>query len=220
MSTIAVAVTINLHITLTLAVLSAKSGALSLLEKRSNFPVRTRRGAGSALGDIFTEGIVGASSGALATIFGGPPTCCDDGYGALAGCLVNAGKDSNGNRWMACYYPGKEQIFDFDVATMKCIINLHYVQDDACIDVAGSVCGNGYGGGLMLGHMGFLGGNIKADQISAQDSVSFQAAADSMLNVQIDYNYGPQAIDLVLPDSQDNILDIEIFFQGHKAKDC
>ena len=217
---IAVAVTINLHITLTLAVLSAKSGALGILEKRSNFPARTRRGAGSALGDIFSAGVTGASSGALATVFGSPPTCCDSGDGALGGCLVNAGKDSNGNRWMACYYPGTEQIFDFDVAAMKCIINLHYVQDDACIDVAGSVCGNGYGGGLMLGHMGFLGGNIKADQISAQDSVSFQAAADSMLNVQIDYNYGPQAIDLVLPDSQDDDLRIEIYFQGHKAKDC
>ena len=220
MSTIAVAATINLYIILTLAVLSAKSSALSLPEKRFISPTRTRRGAGSALEDIFEASVKGASSGALATVFGGPPTCCDSGDGALGGCLVNGGKDSNGNRWMACYYPGTEQIFDFDVAAMKCIINLHFVQDDACIDVAGSVCGNGYGGGLMLGEMGYLGGNIKADQISAQDSVSFQAAADSMLNAQIDYNTGPQAIDLVLPDSQDDALEIEIQFQGHKAKDC
>ena len=121
---------------------------------------------------------------------------------------------------MACYYPGTARIFDFDVATMKCIINLHFVQDDACIDVAGSVCGNGYGGGLMLGEMGYWGGNIKADQLSAEDSISFQAAADSMLDVEIDYDYAGQAIDLVLPDSQGNVLRIEMMFQGHKARDC
>ena len=200
--------------------LSAKFGAPSRPEPRSISPVHTPRGAGSALGAIFDAGVQGASSGALATVFGSPPTCCDSADGALGGCLVNAGTDSNGNKWMACYYPGTEQIFDFDVAAMDCIINLHYVQDDACIDIAGSVCGNDYGGGLMMGHMGFLGGNIKADQISALDSVSFQAAANSMLDVQIDYNTGPQAIDLVLPDAQDNTLRIEIQFQGHKAKDC
>ena len=211
--------TINLHITPTLAVISAKSSS-SLPKKRSISPVRTRRGAGSALEDILEASVKGASSGALATVFGAPPTCCDSGDGALGGCLVNAGKDSNSNRWMACYYPGTEQIFDFDVAALKCIINLHFVQDDACIDVAGRVCGNGYGGGLMLGEMGYLGGNIKADQISAQDSVSFQAAADSMLNLQIDYNTGPQAIDLVLLDSQDDALAIEIQSRGHEAKNC
>lgn len=191
---------ISLHITPTVAVLSAKFGAPSHPEPRSISPVHTPRGAGSALGAIFDAGVQGASSGALATVFGSPPTCCNSADGALGGCLVNAGTDSNGKKWMACYYPGTEQIFDFDVA--------------------GSVCGNDYGGGLMLGHMGFLGGNIKADQISAQDSVSFQAAANSMLDVQIDYNTGPQAIDLVLPDAQDNTLRIEIQFQGHKAKDC
>ena len=216
MSTIAVAATISLHTTSTLALPSAEFGALSLPEPPSISPVHTPRG----IGDIFAAGVRGASSGALSTIFGGPPTCCDSGDGALSGCHLNTGKDSNGNNWMACYYPGTAQIFDFDVAAMKCIINLHFVQDDACIDVAGSVCGKGYGGGLMLGEMGYWGGNIKADQISAADSISFQAAAESMLDVQIDYDYGGQAIDLVLPNSQGDVLRIEMAFQGHKAKEC
>ena len=56
---------------------------------------------------------------------------------------------------MACYYGGDEEIYDFDVAAMDCIINLHYTQEDACIDIKGSVCGNNYGGGLMRGQMGW-----------------------------------------------------------------
>ena len=220
MSTIAVAATISLHTARTLAVLSAKFGALSLPEPRSVSPVHTPRGLGAALESIFVAGVRDASSGVLSTIFGSPPTCCDSEDGALPGCHVNVGRDSNGNPWMACYYPGTDKIFDFDVAAMKCIINLHLAQHYACLDVAGSVCSNGYGGGLMLGEMGSWGGGINADHIGAADSISFQAAADSMLGVEIDYDDGPWAIDLVLPDSQGNTLRIEIAFQGHKAKEC
>ena len=70
---------------------------------------------------------------------------------------------------------------------MNCIINLHYTQDDKRIDIAGSVCAAGYGGGLMRGQMEWWGGNIKADQLSAVDSATLQAAAWSMLNVGISY---------------------------------
>lgn len=156
----------------------------------------------------------------LAKLTGGnpDPTCCMDSH---SGCLFNSGKTDEGQLWQACYYPGTEQIFDYDVAAMDCIINLHYTQEDACIDVAGSMCANGYGGGLMRGQMGWAGKNQKADQISAQDSRTFQAAAASMANVKIDYAKGENAaISLVTVSSENGLLTNLIMFDGHKGSDC
>lgn len=219
-STLTVAITIvTFSVAITLAIPSTNIRIVEGSELQSIPALQLRQGLGAAVEDVFVAGLRGASSGALSTIFGHAPTCCDDKDGAFPGCHLNAGKSAAGHKWMACYYPGKSKIFDFDVAAMKCIINLHYIQRDACIDIAGSVCGKGYGGGLMKGEMGFLGGNIKADQLSAQDSATLQAAADSMLNVTIEYSKTVIPIDLVLPSDQ-GTLRLEIFFDGHQGKEC
>ena len=220
MSTIAVTATISLHTARTLALLSAKFSALSLLESHSLSPVHTPRGLAAALESILTAGVRGTASGGRSTIFGSQPTCCDSEDGALLGCHANVGRDSNGNSWMACYYPGTEKIIDFDVAAIDRIIDSHLAQHYAGIDVAGSVCDNGYGGGLVLGETGYRVGNIKADQMSPADSIICQAAAESMLGVGIDYENGPWAVGLLLPDIEGNALRIEIAFQGHMAKEC
>ena len=128
---------------------------------------------------------------------------------------------------MTCYFPGTETIYDFDVGAMKCIINLHYTQRDACIDIKGSVCANGYGGGLMNGEMSWIGkGHQKADQISADQSVTYQAAADSMKGIGISYlngtNVGKGAVDLELVDPKAGqfALSEGMYFQGHMGGDC
>lgn len=122
---------------------------------------------------------------------------------------------------MACYDEGTEEIYDFDVAAMKCIIDLHYRQADVCISIAGSVCANGYGGGLLRGQMGWWGGNSNADLISDQDSKTFQAAADSMKGVKIDYsNPVNAAIQVVVVSDTNGLLSSTVEFDGHQGRDC
>ena len=70
---------------------------------------------------------------------------------------MNAGVASNGQPWQACYFAGSDNIYNFDVEVMQCLINLHAAQDDNCIDVAGSVCGSDYGGGIMKGQVTWIG---------------------------------------------------------------
>ena len=92
---------------------------------------------------------------------------------------------------MACYEPGNATMEQIDIDVMDCITNLFYRQKDRCIDVAGSVCAVGYGGGIMRGRSGFIGkGRGKQYQISAETSSALQQAIASMLNVGFDYNSG------------------------------
>ncbi|KAK4697909.1 hypothetical protein P7C71_g252, partial [Lecanoromycetidae sp. Uapishka_2] len=193
--------------------------------------LESRGGGSDVAGNLFNSVVIGlatteAQSGLLKAFGASSPTCCDS-YPATSGCLFNAGTDQVGNPWMACYFPGTETIYDFDVEAMNCIINLHYTQDDACIDIAGSVCAQGYGGGLMAGQMSWIGkGHAKADQISAAQSVTYQAAAASMKGIEISYangsSVGKGAIDLELvdPKAGDFALTEGMYFDGHMGGDC
>ena len=68
---------------------------------------------------------------------------------------------------------------------------------------------------------GFRGGNQRADQISAQDSATFQAAANSMLGVKINYTEGDNAaIDLNVVSNENGLLVNEMMFDGHMGSDC
>ena len=68
---------------------------------------------------------------------------------------------------------------------------------------------------------GFTGGNQRADQISAQDSAGFQAAANSMLGVKINYTVGENAAtDLNVFFNVNGPLDNEMMFDGHIGHDC
>lgn len=190
-----------------------------------------RGGGGDVAGNLFNSIVLGLTANeidaGLLSVFGASsPTCCDD-YDASDGCLVNAGTDALGHQWMACYFTGTEMIYDFDAAAMDCIINLHYTQDDACIDIKGSVCAQGYGGGLMAGQMSWIGkGHAKADQISADQSTSYQAAANSMVGIQISYangsDIGKGAIDLELvsPSAGEFALVEGMYFDGHMGGSC
>ena len=188
--------------------------------------------AGSAItGDLVNSLVIGVStteakSGLLKALGAKTPTCCDS-YGDTSGCLVNAGTDKNNNHWMACYFPGSEEIFDFDVDVMKCIINLHFVQRDSCISVEGSECAKGYGGGLMAGQTSWIGkGHAKANQLSGDQSVTYQAAAESMKGVKIDYmkghTVGKGAVDLELVDPKAGqfALTEGMYFYGHRDSEC
>lgn len=138
--------------------LSIPSLAIPTRSTTSNKATLEPRGGGSDVaGNLFNSAVIGLAttelnSGLLKAFGASSPTCCDS-YPSDSGCLVNAGTDQVGSHWMACYCPGTEIIYDIDVDAMKCIINLYYTQDDACIDISGSVCGQGYGGGLMAGQM-------------------------------------------------------------------
>ena len=184
-------------------------------------PDDRRRAAGDDLIGALISGVVGSSSGALKDVLGvQPPTCCDDD---LPSCRLNAGKSKDGHNFMACYEQGSEEIFDFDIEAMKCIINLHYLQPDKCIDIKGSVCANGYGGGLMRGQMGWWDtkGVSHQNKISAQDSRTLQAAAESMNGIKINYKKGENAaIQLNVVSDTNDVLSVEIDFDGHQGSDC
>lgn len=206
--------------------------AIPTISPTSNDIILESRGGGSDVaGNLFNSVVIGlasteANSGLLKAFGASSPTCCDNAP-PTSSCLVNAGTDQAGNHWMACYYSGTETIYDFDVDAMKCIINLHYTQDDACIDIQGILCEQGYGGGLMAGQMSWIGkGHTKADQISAAQSVTYQAAADSMKGLQISYangsSIGKGAIDLELVDPKAGqfALTEGMYFDGHRGSDC
>lgn len=147
-------------------------------------------------------------------------TCCD---GWLDSCLFNAGTTKDGHGLQSYFIPGKERIIDADVDMMKCIIDLHYRQPDKCIDIKGSHCGNGYGGGLMKGKIKWL--RTKAIdpqyQISDEESRALQAAAESMRNLTIDYKTGGNlAISLVNMTYPDKPPYTRIDFTGHQGWSC
>lgn len=72
----------------------------------------------------------------------------------------------------------------------------------------------------MRGQMGWWGkGHQKADQISAADSSTFQAAADSILNAKVSYDGGAQISFEVVDKSTGNLIN-EIMFDGHQGADC
>ena len=178
-------------------------------------------GLGGALIDGLISGISASAANALEPILGGqPPTCCDSG---LKTCRLNAGKSRDGHGFQACYQTGSEEVFDFDVEAMKCIINLHYTTPYKCIGIKGSECGEHYGGGLMRGQMGWLTtkGKDKENKLSERDSRTLQAAAESMKGVKIDYKKGENsAIELVVISDTNDVLSVSIDFDGHQGKGC
>lgn len=149
--------------------------------------------------------------------------CCD-GKPACHGF----GGFKAGKPWMACWNPGSEQIIDADVEAMKCIINLHYLQPDKCIDIRGSVCSNGYGGGLMRGQNYYANSaHDKKSQLTAEESSTLQGAAASLSGVKINYASGPhgseastEAIILWAVNARGDGLNVEIDFNGHQGADC
>jgi hypothetical protein len=72
---------------------------------------------------------------------------------------------------------------DADVA--NCLTNLHYVQADVCISVAGSSCDNGYiaaGGRIQNSRLALIGsGTQKHAQISADESSAIQQGYNSLV---------------------------------------
>lgn len=157
-----------------------------------------------------------------------PSTCCD---GDSSICSVRAGKTTAGKDFMACYGQGLATISDADVETMKCMINLHYLQPDKCIDIKGSICGKAYNGGLMRARKQDMPSSEHSDpkyQLSAEESLIIQAAAESMREANIDYTQGPaqggtrglEAILLTVVDGRNDRNSPTIDFDGHQGTDC
>ncbi|KAG8528284.1 uncharacterized protein KY384_007201 [Bacidia gigantensis] len=203
--------------------LPSPQNALSPLGPRSlNIYDHQERGTGEDLFTALIMGIAAAAGKDLASVFGvKPPTCCDN---VDWPCLINAGKSKDGHGFQACYGPGTDEIYDFDVEVMKCIIDLHYRQPYKCIDVKGSVCGNGAGAGsgIMKGELGWWGkGSSKANLVSDQDSKTLQAAAETMRGVKINYAKPSNgAILLEVVSDTNDLLSLEISFTGHQGKEC
>ena len=208
---------------LTLVLLSTTFG-LPLME-RLKLHSRATSGGGllEPLFDIFIDGIIGVSADNLQKVQGiltpAPPTCCD-GEGASDMCRINAGTSKTGHKWMACYAEGEQPVTKKDIDAMKCIIDLHYRQDDRCIDIKGSHCATTYGliGNLQRGQMSYLMGPYN---ISAVDSTTLQAAADSMEGIKIDYDKMTDApIDLAVVSDTNDMLEVDIMFDGKQGDDC
>lgn len=79
----------------------------------------------------------------------------------------------------------------------------------------------------MAGQMSWIGkGHAKADQISADQSVTYQAAAESMKGLQISYANGSSIgkgaieLDLVDPKAGEFALTEGMYFDGHMGPDC
>lgn len=176
-----------------------------------------RRGFGDDLFIALVQGIAKASGKELQGLFGDTtPNCCQEN--PSDDCVYNAGKAKNGGGFEACYVKGDAKIEDFDVEAMKCNIDLHYRQSDKCISMAGSRCE--YGGGIMKGEMGWwTSGHDSANQLSAEDSGTLQAAAESMRGASISYDeVSNGAIELAVVGQ--NGLTVSMTFTGHQGKEC
>lgn len=221
------------HITTFLPIANAFPTSFNPLIPRTpdSLSIHSPRQDGGIVGDIIMSAIWGIADAVgkgaqLQQIFGKllgdhPTTCCTND---LPTCRFNAGKTIYGHGFYACFYEGDATITDADVDAMKCMINLHHLQGDKCIDFAGSTCANGYpGGGLMDGkmHEFFTHHLDDRNKVSAQDSQTLQAAAESMRGKKIDYAQGGDgAISVVVIDDQDGALGRWIDFAGHPGDDC
>lgn len=99
-----------------------------------------------------------------------------------------------------------------DQSVSKCLTNLHFTQDSACITTAGSSC-EGPQTTIVSAHDSMLYGN---HQISSDDSLAIQAAMDDAaatgLKWSDDTSNGPGYINFVhVADNGSGIRGIEIY---------
>lgn len=168
---------------------------------------------GQLLEDILEGTVKNIAGSKLEKVLGGtPPTCCDN---ELSTCRLIAGKTTDGLLFNACYTPGTSMFYDFDATVANCIINLHYTQADACISVAGSVCGQGYGGGLMTGFVSWR----TATKLSADQSRAIQAAANALVGTSVSYDHGSPLMFATFS-TENGFEEVEVDFYGHQGQQC
>ncbi len=110
---------------------------------------------------------------------------------------------------------------DFDVEVMQCLIDLHAVQGNNCIDIAGSTYGTNYEGGIMKGQITWVGpGQDPSYFVDLQDLATMFAAAYSLLNMQVTYDKDGSSTIVVTSVTDTNNDGGGIQFGGHQAQDC
>lgn len=185
----------------------------SLPEDSANTTI-VNRGAGSAIAAAMESGFIESfaineANDEAATIpgwegstlqFNLPTPCC--GISDYT-CVTIYGHAPSGDPWAICYDSGDDDFLQEDADASDCLTNLHYVQSDQCITVAGSSCA--YSGGIMNGYVAYLGGTQASQMgqgamsgtaagqwdISASESATIQSAINRFVGiVKYDLNMG------------------------------
>ena len=198
-----------------LLALAASTGP-SLLNAQPTGNGNDEKRSAEGLGALFEDIALGASKGyasaELKTIFGSPPTCCEDLQGD---CWVLAGKSTGGLPYQVCYIPGDTTLEADDAAAIKCIIDLHYRQSDVCIDIQGSVCANGYPGTLQRGQTSW----VYAATLSSDQSWAMQAGADAIVGTGVSIANGNEILFTAVSIVND-LLEVEVGFNDASGKNC
>ena len=197
------------HTLLTLSALAIFS-TLPVLAHPSQHPDSLSKRAGTA-GSIISTFLGNEIKG---PIFGSPPECCPNG-----GCTVRA--DDTG-KWQACWdappQGGGYYWTQDDTKTANCLINLHWIQSDACISVVGSECEAGKGTSQILNAW-----MAEAYSLSFDDSNTLQTASNNMVGETVSSGYADNnglsmgAVGLTRVGQNSAAAQLEIRFDGDQG---
>ncbi|KAJ5091617.1 hypothetical protein NUU61_006487 [Penicillium alfredii] len=162
-----------------LAAFSSVLLALSSTSAASPLSEPVKRGSG--IGQGLFIGLQKYAGAQFQKIFGSSAPCAEYFDGEFM-----AGTDQDGAPlpWAHCYVEGDQNFTQQDADVAKCLTNLHYVQEDTCISVKGSMCDNGYldGGGRIQNTQLSL---LYDAQLTADQSSAMQYAIQSMVGTNI-----------------------------------
>lgn len=94
-------------------------------------------------------------------------------------------------------------------------MNLHANQASVCIDVRGSPCGQGYGGGIMRGRTSWW----YAAKLNAEQLYVLDYAAHMFVGTHVSYEGGAN-IQFAAVSPINGLLEVSIDFDGHQGSDC
>ncbi|KAJ5116134.1 hypothetical protein N7456_000482 [Penicillium angulare] len=174
------------------------------------------RGSGFG-GDLWASVLTYAST-EMKTIFGAPALCTGDMD--TTGLMVTTGQgDDVPDKWEICYYDGDDTFTQADADAANCLVNLHFTQDDKCIDVKGSMCAPGYSGPLQNAQVSYIYGPY---QITGAQSVSLQAAINAIVGKKysnvIDGGISHTIEATLVADNGSGIVGVTLYFVGEN--DC